>query len=100
MYKTTTQYACADDEKPVEYEAYGKIHCDIFNINKYMLNNIDIKLVFSRSTDDFCLFGAKNLKDHKATPTPELVTSGAGGYTAMFYLEFDNIIEIIKERQV
>ena len=58
----TKKYACADDEKPVEYEAYGKIHCDIFNINKYMLNNIDIKLVFSRSADDFCLFGDKGLK--------------------------------------
>ena len=59
---TTKKYAFADDEKPVEYEAYGKIHCDIFNINKYMLNNIDIKLVFSRSSDDFCLFGDKSLK--------------------------------------
>ena len=28
-----------------------------------------------------------------------LITS-ASGYTAMFYLEFDNIIEITKERQV
>ena len=27
-----------------------------------MLNNIDIKLVFSRSSDDFCLFGDKSLK--------------------------------------
>jgi len=38
-------------------------------------------------------------KDPKANPAA-LVTSGAGGYTAMFYLEFDNIIEITKERQV
>ena len=37
-------------------EAYGKIHCDIFNINRYMLNDIDIKLVFTRSSDNFCLF--------------------------------------------
>ena len=59
---TTKKYACATNEIPVEYEAYGKIHCDIFNINKYMLNNIDIKLVFSRSTDNFCLFGEKTLK--------------------------------------
>ena len=42
-------------QTPVSYEAYGKIHCDIFNINKYMLNNIDIKLVFRRSSDKFCL---------------------------------------------
>ena len=24
------------------FEAYGKIHCDIFNINKFLLNNEDI----------------------------------------------------------
>ena len=59
---TTKKYCCAADEKVAEYEAYGKIHCDIFNINKYMLNNIDIKLVFSRSSDDFCLFGDKSQK--------------------------------------
>ena len=40
-------------QPPISYEAYGKIHCDIFNINKYMLNNIDIKLVFSKSSDNF-----------------------------------------------
>ena len=44
------------------WEAYGKIHCDIFNINKYMLNNIDIKLVFTRSSDSFCLLGAAGSK--------------------------------------
>ena len=64
-------------------------------------------------TPDLCLADHFNLlkdgsldldvhleKDPKATPNPALVTSGAGGYTAMFYLEFDNIIEITKERQV
>ena len=58
----TMKYASAANETPVEYEAYGKIHCDIFNINKYMLNNIDIKLVFTRSSDDFCLFGERGKK--------------------------------------
>jgi len=46
------------NDKADALEAYGKIHCDIFNINKYMLNNIDIKLVFTRSSDSFCLFAA------------------------------------------
>jgi len=40
----TMKYASAANETPVEYEAYGKIHCDIFNINKYMLNNIILNL--------------------------------------------------------
>ena len=39
-------------------ETYGKIHCDTFNINKYLLNNIDIKLVFTRSSDNFSLLAA------------------------------------------
>ena len=43
--------------KAKSFEAYGKIHCDIFNINKYMLNNVDIKLVFSNSSPNCCLIG-------------------------------------------
>ena len=38
-------------QAPNSYEAYGKIHCDIFNINKYLLNNVDVKLVLTRSSD-------------------------------------------------
>ena len=37
------------------YEAYGKFHCDIFNIAKYLLNNIDVKVVLTRAADRFCL---------------------------------------------
>ena len=40
-----------------------------------------------------------HLENDSSLATPALVTS-ATGYTAMFYLEFDNIIEITKERQV
>jgi len=42
-------------QPPKTFEAYGKIHCDIFNIAKYLLNNIDVKLVLTRSADRFCL---------------------------------------------
>ena len=37
--------------------------------------------------------------DNTNIPAKGLVTE-KNGYTAMFYLEFDNIIEITKERQV
>ena len=44
-------------QPPQSFEAYGKIHCDIFNINKYLLNNVDVKLVLTRSSDKFALLG-------------------------------------------
>ena len=60
LVEKTEGFATKADESVVEYEAYGKIHCDIFNINKYMLNNIDIKLVFTKSSDSFCLLAEKS----------------------------------------
>lgn len=42
----------------------GRIHCDIFNINKYMINNVDISLKFTRTKEDFCLFGSST-EDYK-----------------------------------
>ena len=35
----------------------GKIHCDIFNINRYLLNNIDVKIVLSKAKKDFFFYG-------------------------------------------
>ena len=36
----------------------GKIHCDIFNINRYLLNNVDVKLVLTKADDKFFLKGS------------------------------------------
>jgi hypothetical protein len=33
----------------------SKIHCDIFNSNKYLLDNVSMNVKFSRSKDEFCL---------------------------------------------
>jgi hypothetical protein len=56
------------------------------------------------SADHFNLLkdGSLDLDVHlEAEPISKtLVTATGTGYTAMFYLEFDNIIEITKERQV
>lgn len=38
----------------------GKIHSDIFNINKLLLNNVNITIKLSRSNDSFCLNGSSN----------------------------------------
>jgi hypothetical protein len=44
-YETNTRQFC------------GKLHCDIFNINRYMLNNMDIRVVLTRNNPEFYLKG-------------------------------------------
>ncbi len=36
----------------------GRIHCDVFNINKYLLNNVNLALVMTRSESKFYLQGS------------------------------------------
>ncbi|XP_072152548.1 uncharacterized protein F54H12.2-like [Bemisia tabaci] len=43
-------------------EMMGRIHCDIFSQDKMLLNNVDLKLRFVRSRDDFCLLGQDGYK--------------------------------------
>lgn len=38
-------------------ELYGRLHADIFNINKYLLDNVDISIKLTRASDQFCLMG-------------------------------------------
>jgi hypothetical protein len=54
------------------------------------------------SADHFNLLkdGSLDLDVHLEKDPTGVLTTSAAGYTAMFYLEFDNIIEITKERQV
>jgi hypothetical protein len=35
-------------------ELVGKIHSDLFNQGKLLLNHVDLRLVFTRNKDDFC----------------------------------------------
>ncbi len=38
----------------------GKIHCDIFNSNRYLLNNVSMFIRFTRAKDNFCLISDKD----------------------------------------
>ena len=39
-------------------ELIGKIHSDLFSQERFLLNHVDLKLVFTRHSDDFCLMVA------------------------------------------
>ncbi len=41
-------------------ELISKIHCDLFNQDRMLLNQVNVKLIFTRNTDAFCLLAANN----------------------------------------
>ena len=43
-------------------ELVGKIHSGLFNQEKLLLNNVDLRLVFTRNKDDFCVMSATPCK--------------------------------------
>lgn len=43
-------------------EMYGRLHCDFFNIDKYLLNNINIEVILHKSDDSFSLMGDTGFK--------------------------------------
>ena len=48
-------------------ETMAPIHCDLFTQNKYLLNNVDLRLILYRNPDNFCLHSpnaAQNYKIH------------------------------------
>lgn len=42
-------------KQPVQLK--GRIHCDIFNMNRYMLNSVKVTVRLTRSKPEFCLLG-------------------------------------------
>jgi len=42
----------------------GKLHCDIFNVNRFLLNNVDVKLVLTKASPNFYLMGV-DVSSHK-----------------------------------
>ena len=41
----------------------GKLHCDLFQQDRYLINNVDVKVRMTRNKDTFCLMGdAANYK--------------------------------------
>jgi len=38
-----------------QVELYGKLHSDLFQQDRYLLNNVDVKVILTRNKDAFCL---------------------------------------------
>jgi hypothetical protein len=51
------RYVLIDASKPVEL--LGRIHVDAFTTDKLLLSNVDVKLKFTRNSDDFCLMSSE-----------------------------------------
>lgn len=45
-----------------ELELFGKLHSDILNINKYMLNGMDIKITLTRNSDALVILSEESMK--------------------------------------
>lgn len=50
-----TRKLLAENEK--EIEMYSNLHCDIFNVNKFMLNGVDLGVKLINAKNDFHLIG-------------------------------------------
>lgn len=46
------------DDKIVDL--YGPLHCDLFNVDKYLLNGVEMAIKLQRSKDSFHLMGVAN----------------------------------------
>src|SRR5574343_27959 len=48
------------------FQMAGRLHCDIFNTNKYLLNNVDLRIVLIKASESFVLLGDKEkCKDYR-----------------------------------
>ena len=85
-----------------EVDMVGRLHCDIMNMNRYIINGVDVKLRLVKSKDDFNIFAAaegeyKTVITHisvfvrKCTLNPSVFLSQArilnGGGTAKYPLK-------------
>lgn len=41
-------------------DLYGPLHCDLFNVDKYLLNGVEMTIKLQRAKDAFHLFGVAN----------------------------------------
>jgi len=56
------QKRCALISESKEFDMMGRIHGDIFFQEKYLLNEVGMKIKLIRSNDNFCLMGAADAK--------------------------------------
>lgn len=43
----------------------GRLHCDIFQQNKYLINGVDLQVKCVRSSNSFCLLASEDTADYK-----------------------------------
>lgn len=41
-------------------DLYGPLHCDLFNVDKYLINGVEMTVKLQRAKDDFCLMATAN----------------------------------------
>lgn len=41
-------------------DMYGPLHCDLFNVDKYLINGVEMTIKLQRARDEFCLMGSAN----------------------------------------
>jgi ribonucleoside-diphosphate reductase beta chain len=46
-------------------EVMAPIHCDVFTQNKYLLNNIDVRLTLYRNSDSFCILSPEAVQRYR-----------------------------------
>ena len=51
----TTRKSLMSDSKSLQM--MGKLHCDLFQQDRYLINNVDVKIRMTRNNDGFCLMG-------------------------------------------
>src|SRR6266481_476927 len=56
-----------------KHDMIGKLHGDIFNFDRYLLNNIDLQLTLTRAKDAFCLFSLKPNASYKVEITKAIL---------------------------
>ena len=50
-----------------QFDLIGPIHSDFFHQNRYLLNNVDVKIRFVRTSDAFCVMGNGKMVIDQAT---------------------------------
>lgn len=43
-------------------EVYGRPHLDVCNLNKFLIDNVDVEFKFTKNKDEFCLMGKPGYK--------------------------------------
>ena len=86
-----------------EVELMGRLHCDVFHMNRYLMNGVNVKVKFTPSQDDFVLMSSAASPSYKmkiteialyarrVTPSPTILLQHAkmlaSGVTAKYPIQ-------------